>query len=68
MPDAVDEAATSIEDEPEVVGDAAADLEAQEVTAIEIRKVKGALLEARDDQMVTSAEWDRLRKAVDAAR
>jgi len=26
-----------------------------------------ALLEARDDQMVTSAEWDRLRKAVDAA-
>jgi len=26
-----------------------------------------ALLEAREDQMVTSAEWDRLRKAVDAA-
>ena len=26
-----------------------------------------ALLEARDDQMVTSAEWDRLRNAVDAA-
>ncbi|MGE0378803.1 MAG: hypothetical protein AB7Q45_25655 [Planctomycetaceae bacterium] len=25
-----------------------------------------ALLEAREDQMVTSAEWDRLRKAVDA--
>lgn len=27
-----------------------------------------ALLEAREDQMVTSAEWDRLRKAVESAR
>ena len=26
-----------------------------------------ALLEARDDQMVTCAEWDRLRKAVDSS-
>ena len=26
------------------------------------------LLEAREDQMVTSAEWDRLRKAVESAR
>jgi hypothetical protein len=27
-----------------------------------------ALLEAREDQMVTSEEWDALREAVDAAR
>lgn len=26
-----------------------------------------ALLEAREDQMLTSAEWDRLRKAVESA-
>lgn len=26
-----------------------------------------ALLEAREDQMVTQVEWDRLREAVDAA-
>ncbi len=26
-----------------------------------------ALLEAREDQMVTSAEWDRLRMAVESA-
>ena len=26
-----------------------------------------ALLEAREDQMVTSAEWDRLRKAVESS-
>lgn len=32
----------------------------------ELRAAARALLEARDDQMVTSAEWDRLRKAVDA--
>lgn len=26
-----------------------------------------ALLDAREDQMITSAEWDRLRKAVESA-
>ena len=47
MADAVDEAPAGIEDEPEVVGDAATNLEAEEVPAIEIRKVEGPFLEAR---------------------
>lgn len=35
--------------------------------AIDLLDAAKALLEARDDQMVTSAEWDRLGNAVDAA-
>lgn len=40
---------------------------AAESTRQQLLEAARALLEAREDQMVTSEEWDRLRMAVEAA-
>lgn len=39
----------------------------QNAAESELLAAARALLEAREDQILTSAEWDRLRKAVESA-